>query len=961
MNFLIRLRILLADPKLDMATSSLAHRIDSLLTSIASEWQHCHIQGVYFEKIVSMCRDYNHEVDSMQDDKVQAKKPTAKSKTSAKSKSSASSQGATGSKADDGRQLSASLLSACLDIFAILAHFAPKNSFLMDDSSQLNDIFSSCFNFARKPEEIELRSKLKKFVVHFLSRDRGTRRMDLMVVQKLKVLLEKYILESENEYKNIPDVNSSSDESSRHGNSRPRSASTDNDNYHDCTIFFAVEIVRDVNATKPSFFKSFASVLLGLLSTIVRRHTTSASTKQKQGGVSFVPQAGTSTIRQMYHTPIAGILAECSTENTSAVSAGGRASQPKDSFPSKNLKEFDLGLRAAVMILDILGGSGIAHSFTLLRKTFLQNLTTILDSSNNVQLLIASVRVVARWLSEASGGPLTLKERNSFLWKIASFDFNGMPDVVSQPLADLVSRFVVLMLEGRRENLRFEIAPKKFNATPQKIGDSDEMLIGRSLVACLLTANNSLREVLLSHFVSRVAVGKDQSRKAAFEMEGIPRHAPVELVWQLFHSDLEGLGGRNWVVLFVEVLLSSTYMMPSHTTTLRRLPSPVASATDSKFTDSVFHFFSSSMMAVEEDMASGGRQFRTSISRLAHGDPSFAQALFQTLFPEAWVSVKSDNIRFNLIAPIESLLSRSYHSQFLKSGRAEDSPSPQNGIRAFLNGLVLLSPMPVLDIDLLVSLAETYNCWYEVLSMLEDQFAIFSCKTVSASGQALRDKILLAIRHCYDQLGESNVLTSLALTSCNLSQIHRAVSLAVHGEIEKALEEYTSLLELVESSENVLATELEVKLSEERWIDLNRELCQTSVVSEYANTANIPHLMLESAWKQREWDRVRTLCSAPVLVAAVEFGDATVKMCETLLAVADGKLNDVENLHAQTAQLCLYKWQLLPKLSHASLAHASLLHFFHRLVEIRESGQIMVETSNHSTGKTLPDLKNLLK
>jgi len=84
------------------------------------------------------------------------------------------------------------------------------------------------------------------------------------------------------------------------------------------------------------------------------------------------------------------------------------------------------------------------------------------------------------------------------------------------------------------------------------------------------------------------------------------------------------------------------------------------------------------------------------------------------------------------------------------------------------------------------------------------------------------------------------------------------------------------------------------------------------------------------------------------------------KICETLSAVADGKLGDVENLHAQSSQLALYKWQNLPSFSGGSCAHAKLLHFFHRLVEIRESGQIMVETNNHSTGKTLPDLKNLL-
>jgi transformation/transcription domain-associated protein len=290
-----------------------------------------------------------------------------------------------------------------------------------------------------------------------------------------------------------------------------------------------------------------------------------------------------------------------------------------------------------------------------------------------------------------------------------------------------------------------------------------------------------------------------------------------------------------------------------------------------------------------------------------------------------------------------------------------DSARSFNVIRSFLNGLALLCPMPVLDVDLLVSLAESYNCWYEVLSILEDQFLVFSGRSLSKSGESLRDKILLAMRHCYHQLGEMDVLNSLALISCQLPQTHRAVSLAVHGEIDKALDTYTSLIELVESSESTTPTDFELKFIEEKWIDLQREQCQTSVISEYANNANNATLMLESAWKQREWDRVRKLCSSPTLVAAVESGEASVKMCETLLAVADGKLNDVENLHAQTAQLCLYRWQLLPTISNASAAHASLLHFFHRLVEIRESGQIMVETSNHSNGKTLPDLKNLLK
>ena len=962
-NFAVRLKILLADPKLDIGISDISQRIDPLLTSIMTDWPQCHIQQVYLEKVVSMCREYNLEVDSLSSEKRQGRKLIGKSKAPSKSKSSSSNQSTTGTKSDDSRPLTSSLLSACLDIFATLSRCAPKNIFLTENASQLNEILTSSFYFSRKHEETELRVKLKMLVVYVLSLEQGTSRMDVRVVRRLNVLVERFLSDSEKEYGKKQSENSSPDDSIHHGNLGSRSPSGEDDINDDDAVYFAVQIVKEVNAAKTSYFKSYASVLIALLSTIVKRHTTAASTKQKHGGVSFVPQTGTSTIRQMYHTPTSGILAECSTETSSPGSSGIRTLQAKDSFPSKILNEFDQGLGAAVMILEIIGGSDVAYSFTALRKTLFQTLSLILDSSNNVQLLMTAVRLVGRWLSESSNGPLTLKERNNFLWKIASFDFNGMPDVVSQPLADLVAQFVILLLQGNA-NRRMEDPNLKLSIAAQRFGDSDEMLIGRSLVACLLTANNSLRESLLSHFVSRVSVGTGNTSSSISEPERIPRRTPAALMWQLFHSDFEGLGGRNWIVLFVEILLSSSCFLPSTRTRHGRLPSPLARAASKNpltLNNSDFAVFSDTMKAANKDLASGAYLFRISLSRLAHGDHALAHALFEILFPGAWASISSDAVRCKLAAPIESLLSRSYHSQFLKYGAMSDLSYPTNAIRSFLNGLGSLSPMPILDVDLLVSLAESYTCWYEVLSILEDQFVVLSCKNLSKSGESLRDKVLLAMRHCYKELGESNIALTLSLIPCQLSQSHRAASLAVHGEIDKALEEYTSLVEFVESSQDLALSVFEEKLIEERWINLNRELCQTTVISEYAKTASVPHLMLESAWKQREWDHVRGLCSSPALVAAVESGEVAVKMCETLLAVADGKLSDVENLHAQTAQLCLYKWQLLPSLSHASLAHASLLHLFHRLVEIRESGQIMVETGNHSTGKTLPDLKNLLK
>ena len=119
--------------------------------------------------------------------------------------------------------------------------------------------------------------------------------------------------------------------------------------------------------------------------------------------------------------------------------------------------------------------------------------------------------------------------------------------------------------------------------------------------------------------------------------------------------------------------------------------------------------------------------------------------------------------------------------------------------------------------------------------------------------------------------------------------------------------------------------------------------------------------MMECAWKARDWKAVQSLLPSPVIIAGLEKGDTETKINEIYLAIGNGKLGEVEKLHLQAVQLCLHKWQLLPSLSPSCNAHTALLQQFHRLVELRESGQIMLETRNHSTKGTLPDLKNLLR
>ena len=202
--------------------------------------------------------------------------------------------------------------------------------------------------------------------------------------------------------------------------------------------------------------------------------------------------------------------------------------------------------------------------------------------------------------------------------------------------------------------------------------------------------------------------------------------------------------------------------------------------------------------------------------------------------------------------------------------------------------------------------------------------------------ESFTTELASSIRKCYLELGERDIWMTMNASHCSFPGAKKAISFDLYGKIDRALNEYNSLFDEVDKVQasgdfKKLPLDMEVSFWEDRWVSLNRELNQWGVLAEYAEETSCSKLLMECAWKSRNWEKVRSLCSVPSIKSALEMGDFEVKMSEIFLAIADGKLNEVENLHAQSAQLCLYKWQLLPTFFSGCNAHASLLHQFHRL------------------------------
>jgi len=1075
-NFLVRITLLIADSKPDTTQQKLGQRAVALFQRTIFKWKHICIQFMYFDRVITMCAEDNSAVKmtsntAMGTSERKSKEKISKGKASGKgnnkggsgkSSNKASSPKQTVSSTvpptkikDEAKPISGGLLIACLDLFIVLLHFPSQNSFLLDNAPKVMGVLRPCFVRSVKKSESDMRRKLKCFLTLLFLR--SPPHNDLIF--QAKVLIESTIISTTKAEPEAAVISS--------GNN-PRTAANPKDDVSKedeedafeigrvgghCAVFFLLQIIEEVCLRgQPEFVESFSGCLIALAENLSKSHIKAATLSNRN--VSSTMQMGGSGFHQVPASPVCGVLEEAcdigfdmsATGNNTGKIQGNREENRRG---LKNVPEVGTALRSLITCVRLIGSSSVPFSFTENRKLFFHTLSNILDMSDNIQLLLTTVSLIGNWLT-ANGcsveGPMTLKERNSFLWKMTSFDFRGLPEAATQPLIDMVC-FILLKLHnwGSSFSLEFPFEDKRKVVGPsptdfstnsalldsrgfsdkecRKPNHNTDILLGRSLMSCLLCTNPHMRSLLIGLFGTQGSDCTemcqhltDLAKRAGccqgdpLQAVGVPGRSPIDVLWQLLHSDFEGLGGRLWSLVFVEFLIACSrhngglrlvcdtsltregtsmditdtnttstsaertcnwwFVSPKSNKSCNDKPEDGSNTICVNDIDVVYKSFQNIILGEKDDNRCGLGRCLAALRALAHGNANLCQEYFERLLFAAWRRLPSNGARLALIPALESLLARPFHSQFLKQSGGPSGGSvfsrhsrqcrSLNVIQSLLRALSKLRPMPMLDTDLLISLASDFNTWHEVISMLEHQYCIFKANS-SVETLKYRDKLLAVIRHCYDELGESDISLALACDSCNLPGTEWAVSLDIYGQVNESVAEFSRLIERAEEGHiSSQPSEEELSLWESRWVELHRGLCQWSVISTYAEMTGSPKLSLESAWKARDWDKVRSLCSTPSIVATLEAGDPEVKMSEIFLAIADGKLNEVENLHAQTAQLCLYKWQLLPSVAARCNAHSSLLQCFHRLVELRESGQIMVETSTHSRGRTLPDLKNLL-
>ena len=1001
-NFLLRMMLHAAESS-DKRMADIGSKASALFDRITCAYSSVDIQKGHLEKVASLCseslasmEDTTPDPDDMDEDEDPASSPK---------KGGQSKDDKSGNKKPP-KTVALPLLIASVDIFVTLLRHG-RYDVLFSDSEMIRTILSSCFqqSMGNSKSSEKLRKSLKSFICFFYS-SRRYLAPDLM--QNIRCYMERVLMEgarlSDNE---------------RNDSTSPAQSSSSSTSKDHCPAHFILESLEEMSKEDASMLENFTKTIIILADELLKDHAAEAAMNNKH--MTTVKTVGGSGYQSALSSPVAGIFEEAT------------AVRRIDSL--EKIQEPAPGLLSLVLCIKLLSASTVPYAFKDSRRAFFAIITTILEQSDNVYVLVSTTKVIGKWLLQEDamrGGPLTLKERKGLMARLVELDYRGLPEVAMQPVVDLVAS-IALAQHGWTKDMLDQSQLKVDRRTgllAASLLDLENMqslpevpsakISGNELLPCLLTGNTKLRSVLVHLFCSKIPSGK-----------------VFEVLFQLLSSNYQGVGEKMWIIIFVDLLLACAHpdgavvpagkalqfegsvfgqfagsddtdepsdhwlpspaFVPSSSSppptkgkgkgrgAKKKQPAPKKSATTK--TDPLLQKYSSFLAAVEAtrspDTSSRGLCI-TAIRNIAQCDVRFCQQLFEALIPAAWARMPNNKWRSAFVPPLESLLSQPHHAQFLKhshgfaaadntaGGDDEGQPLCRNVVQSFLQVLSKLDPCPQISSDLLMHLANEYNCWHEVLQLLENQYCI--AKNSGAPSTYQQDLISL-MNTCYLNLKEDDIVLAAKLSDGSFTaDTTRTLSMDVYGMVEKALDGYS---DLIEKASNVCDdpstfaeatgassspfSDSEVSLWEERWVDLNREMSQWEVLSDYAEESGAVQLEIECGWKSGNWDKVRKLCTKPEVAASLELGDHRAKMNEVFLAIVDGKLNEVENIHAQTAQLCLQKWQLLPNVSSGGNSHRQLLESFHRLVELRESGQIMVETSHHSSNQTTPDLKNLLK
>lgn len=326
------------------------------------------------------------------------------------------------------------------------------------------------------------------------------------------------------------------------------------------------------------------------------------------------------------------------------------------------------------------------------------------------------------------------------------------------------------------------------------------------------------------------------------------------------------------------------------------------------------------------------------LRELIYQDNELVYYLWVTIFPQLWSNLsveEKDKLNNQLI----SFLTKEYH---LKQQRNQP-----NVIQAILESISFCEPLPNIPIELIKYLGKTYNAWHIAIYILEKGFF-----------QNIYDnhfQLDISLAEIYQLLSEDDIYFSFWKKNCNLEDSKIGLTFEQFQLWKFAQDTYKNVMikvqEGIYKSEKLSITE--INLWERHWINCAKRLGQWDLLADYARSTSSPDLVAECAWHLSDWNSMKEALNHSNIS---EYLDG--KFYQGYLIIHEGKPQDAESIYNQLIQISLRYFQSLPDIP--SSVHIPVLQNFQKIIELKESFQIVKEINMPNKIQSIPEVKKIL-
>jgi transformation/transcription domain-associated protein len=339
------------------------------------------------------------------------------------------------------------------------------------------------------------------------------------------------------------------------------------------------------------------------------------------------------------------------------------------------------------------------------------------------------------------------------------------------------------------------------------------------------------------------------------------------------------------------------------------------------------------------------------MQRLTFLDSQTAHDMWVSVFPAAWACL-SRKEQVDVTHHMISILTKQYH--------IVQATMRPNIIQTLLAGVHGCSPPMILPPHLVKYLAKTYGAWYIAMEILEASWDL-----VRDDDGVPHDAVSDSLADVYAELAEDDMFYGLWRRRC----LHIETNMGIAFEQNGMWEQASSVYEIAQSrtrTGTIPFSEPEYYFWEDHWMLAAEKLQQWDTLYELARNDHNQELMLESAWRIKDWTEAREQLEDQIKVLP-DVGTPRRRVFEAFLALLKSpstseKGSPFTNTLEDAMQLSLRKWISLP--THLCHAHVPLLQHFQQFVELQEAVGIfasLAATNAQNLEKRSAELKLVLQ